>query len=216
MPTLEEVRHANLSLREKTNRQTSKICTRRGFPPPLINTDKCSRPPPCHPSACWSESVWPPPPGTHRIFLIPQAENDPYQSSRKNWRILLLNRSEIGTTNTLQCQYPIWGDHKIGPRTAENGYNYCTALKWNMGRSAHDNLVQWVNLQNRRRAGSSYSHYPSYINSSADAGCGSMLCTNNTSNWPVLYHFWFLVCYAATQLAIQVQLNAYKWCTVIR
>ena len=30
-----------------------------------------------------------------------------YTSSRKNWRILQLNRSEIGTTNALQYQVPV-------------------------------------------------------------------------------------------------------------
>jgi len=44
-------------------------------------------------------------------------------------------------------------------RTTENGDNYCTAPKSNMGRSARGNLIWWVNLQNRRRAGSSYGHY---------------------------------------------------------
>ena len=43
-----------------------------------------------------------------------------------------LNRSKIETTNALQCQVPVWGDHTIGPRTAKNGDNYCTALKRNM------------------------------------------------------------------------------------
>jgi len=94
-------------------------------------------------------------------------------NSRKNWRILLLNRSEIGTTNALQCQVLVWWNHIIGPRTTKNGNNYCTELKRTMGRSTHGNLVQWVNLQKRRRACSSYSHYPSYVISSAVAGCCS-------------------------------------------
>jgi len=68
-----------------------------------------------------------------------------------------------------------------------NGDNYCIALKMNMGRSAHGNLVQWVNLQNRRRAGHSCNNYPFYVISPSVAGCGSRLCTNNTSNWLVLY-----------------------------
>ena len=67
-------------------------------------------------------------------------------SSWKRWSILQLNRSESGTTNALQWQLPVWGDHKKGPRTAKNGDNYCTALKRNMGRSACGNLVQWVNM----------------------------------------------------------------------
>jgi len=74
----------------------------------------------------------------------------------KNWRILQSNRCKIGTINALQCRVPVWWD-SIGPRTAKNDDNYCTALKRNMGWSAHGNLVQWVNLQNRIRAGSSYS-----------------------------------------------------------
>ena len=41
-------------------------------------------------------------------------------SSWKNWRILQLNRSEIGTTNALQCQVPVWWDHTISPRTSKN------------------------------------------------------------------------------------------------
>ena len=57
-------------------------------------------------------------------------------SSRKKWKIPHLNRSEIGTTNALQCQVQAWGDHIIGPRTAKNGNNYCTALKRNMEKSA--------------------------------------------------------------------------------
>jgi len=113
--------------------------------------------------------------------------NAPLSSGRENWRILQLNRSEIGTTNALQCQFPVWRDHAIGPRTARNGGNYCTALKRNMGRSAHGNLVQWVNLQNRRRAGSSYSHYTCCVFSPTVAGCGSRSYTDKTSNWPVLY-----------------------------
>jgi len=108
-------------------------------------------------------------------------------SSRKNWRILLTNRSEIGTIYAPQCRVQVWWDHTIGPRIAKNGDNYCTALKRNMGRSAHGNLVQWVNLQNRIRAGSSYNHYPYCVISPAVAGCGSRSCIDNTSNWPVLY-----------------------------
>jgi len=65
--------------------------------------------------------------------------------------------------------------------------NYCTALKRNKGRSAHGNLVHWVNLQNRIRAGSSYSHCSYCIISPAVAGSGSRSCTDNTSNRPVLY-----------------------------
>ena len=84
-------------------------------------------------------------------------------SSRKNWRILQLNRSEIGTTKALQCQALVWGDHTIDPRTAKNGDNYCAALKRNMGRSTHGNLVQFVNLQNRRRAGSSIVIIPPMV-----------------------------------------------------
>jgi len=80
-------------------------------------------------------------------------------SSWKRWSILQLNRSESETTNALQCQVPVWGDHKKSPRTAKNGDNYWMALKRNMGSSAHGNLVQWVNLQNRRRGGPSWSHY---------------------------------------------------------
>jgi len=110
-----------------------------------------------------------------------------YSSSRKNWRILRLNRCEIGTICAPQCRVPVWCDHAIGPRTAKTGDNYCTAMKRNMGRSAHGNLVQWVNLQSRRRAGSSCSHYPYCVISPAIAGCGSRSCTDNTSNWPDLY-----------------------------
>jgi len=68
-------------------------------------------------------------------------------SSRKNWRIVQLNRSKIRTTDTPQCRVPVWWDHVNGLRTANHSDNYCTALKRNMGRSAHGNLVQWVNLQ---------------------------------------------------------------------
>ena len=107
-------------------------------------------------------------------------------SMRKKRRILQLNRSEIGTTNAKQCRVPVWWDHAIGQGTKKNGDNYCTALKRNMRRSAHGNL-EWVNLQNRRSAGSSYSHYPCCVISPAVAGCGSRSCTGNTSNWPVLY-----------------------------
>ena len=48
-----------------------------------------------------------------------------FTSSWKNWRILQLHRSKIGTANVLQCQVPVWGDLTIGPRTAENGDDYC-------------------------------------------------------------------------------------------
>jgi len=101
-----------------------------------------------------------------------------------------LNRSEIVMIiYAPQCRVPVWWDHAIGPRTAKHGDNSsdCTALKRNMGRSAHGNLVQWVNLQDRIRAGSSYSHYPYCVISPAVAGCGSRSCTDNTSNWPILY-----------------------------
>ena len=118
---------------------------------------------------------------------LPSGPRGKNASSRKNWRILQLNRCEIGTINAPQCWVPVWWDHTIGPRTAKNGDNYCTALQRNMGRSAHGNLVQWVHLQNRRRAGSSYSHYPCCAISPAVAGCASRSCTVNTSNWPVLY-----------------------------
>jgi len=104
-------------------------------------------------------------------------------SDRKNWRILQWNTSEIGTTNALQCQFPVWRHHTIGPRTAKKGDIYCTALKRNMGRSAWGNLVQWVNLQNRMKSGSPYSHNPSYVISPAVAGCGSRSCTDNASNF---------------------------------
>ena len=57
---------------------------------------------------------------------------------------------------------------------------------WECLGSAHGNLVQWVNLQNRRRDGSSYCPYPSYVISPAVAGCDSMSCTDNTFHWPVL------------------------------
>jgi len=65
-------------------------------------------------------------------------------SSQKNWRIHNINRSEFGTTNALQCQVLVWGDHTIGHRTAKNGDDYCTALKRNMGRSAHGWCSEWI------------------------------------------------------------------------
>jgi len=51
---------------------------------------------------------------THTASLchIKTGENKrPEASNRKNWRILQLNRSKIGTTNALQCQVPVWWDH---------------------------------------------------------------------------------------------------------
>jgi len=41
-------------------------------------------------------------------------------SSQKHWRVLQFNRSEVGTTNTLQCQVPVWRNHTFGPRTSKN------------------------------------------------------------------------------------------------
>jgi len=120
-------------------------------------------------------------------------------SIRKNWRTIQLNRSEIGTTNAFQCQVPVWSDHTIGPRTAKNGNNYCTAMERNMGRSAHGNLLQCVNLQNRRKACSSYSHYAFYVISPAVAKCGSRSCTDNTSIWPVLYQILYVYTYTKRQ-----------------
>jgi len=69
---------------------------------------------------------------------------------------MLLPADKIG-------DYPIKYDMKLGPQTQfsaksqsagtiqlvpnrENGNNYSTALTRNMGKSAHGNLVQWVNL----------------------------------------------------------------------
>jgi len=64
-----------------------------------------------------------------------------YFNRRKNWRILELSRYEIRTTNAPQYQVPVWRDHTIGPSTAKNGDNYCTAPKKNMGKNACDNLA---------------------------------------------------------------------------
>jgi len=58
-----------------------------------------------------------------------------------------------------------------------------------MERSAHVKLVQWVNLQKRRRACSSHSQYPSYVISPAVAVCCSTSCTDNTSDWPFCTRF---------------------------
>jgi len=119
-------------------------------------------------------------------ICVRSRDTQPHPSIRQKWRILQLNKSIIGTTNAVQCQVPVWWDHTIGPRTAKNGDNCCTALKRNMGRSAHGNLVHWVNLQKRRRAGSSCSHFPSYIFSRAVVGCCSTSCIDNTSNKLIL------------------------------
>ena len=61
-------------------------------------------------------------------------------SSRKNLRNLQLNRCEIGTINA----HPVPRPSPKGPFkcSARNGDNYCTALKRNLGRSTHGNLVQ--------------------------------------------------------------------------
>jgi len=51
----------------------------------------------------------------------------------------------------------------------ENGDNYSTAPWRSMRRSVCGNMVQWVNLQNERRASSSYNHDFCYVISPAVA-----------------------------------------------
>ena len=66
-------------------------------------------------------------------------------SSRKNWRLSNQIIYEMKTANAPRCWVPVLRDHTIGPKIMENG-NYSTAPWMNMRRSAHGNLVQWVNL----------------------------------------------------------------------
>ena len=68
--TSEEVRHANLFLREKMRRQTWKICTRRGLPTWLTWTRVVSPPTPCHPSACDNPVLSHPPTRARTVGMV--------------------------------------------------------------------------------------------------------------------------------------------------
>jgi len=65
-------------------------------------------------------------------------ENSESSSGRKNWRNLQLSRSEIGTTNTLQCQ-SLGNMHSV-QELRKMTIIIARRLR-NMGSSARDNLV---------------------------------------------------------------------------
>jgi len=90
-------------------------------------------------------------------------------------------KSDINSTTSALAGAKSQRDHTTCPKTAKNGTSYSTVPKRNMGRSVFRNLVQCVNVQNARRAWSSYTHYPCISPADATRRCYSRSCTDNTS-----------------------------------